>query len=175
MPNPTYPSNAQTDRVDAVVDGTGTAYFKLAGRTTKTLTGAANNAASQLVDVVGPTIFKSATATASGNTAVWTPTTGKKFRLWKFMVLVTLDAQVATGPELTVKLQDATTDIGLAFPVFVPTTAVTTNPGVAFSTGWIDLGGEGFLSAVVNNALNVNLSEALTGGLASVIAAGTEE
>jgi hypothetical protein len=176
MPNPTFPNDAQTDRVDALVDSAGVTYFKSAGRTRVVAPGsAANDAAAQLVELVGPTIFKTATATASGNTAVWTPTTGKKFRLWKFMVLLTADAYLATGPELTIKFQDNTTDIGLSFPVFVPTTAITTTPGVAFNSGWIDIGGIGIVSALANNVLSVNLSEALSGGVCGVNIAGTEE
>ena len=176
MGNPVYATNAQTDRVDSLVDSAGATYYKSAGRTRVAAPGGASNgAATQLVELVGPTTFKSATATASGNTAVWTPTSTKKFRLLKFMVLVTADAQVATGPELMISFQDATTDIGLTFSVFVPTTAITTTPGEAFNSGWIDIGGIGIVSAVSNNALSVNLSEALTGGVASVNVAGTEE
>lgn len=122
----------------------------------------------RIVDTV-----KTASATASGNTAVWTPTAGKKFRLMRFRVMITANAATAGGAVVTVKFQDATTDIASATDVYVPGTAVTTGLG-AFSSEWIDLG-NGVLSAATNNVLNVNLSAALTSGNVRVLVAGIEE
>ena len=121
-----------------------------------------------------PAIFKSAVATASGNTAVWTPTTGKKFRLMRFMIVLTDEAVRAVAGDITVKFQDATTDIGVSFPVYVPATAIGSPIGEAWTSGWIDLG-NGILSAAANNVLNINLSAALTAGTFGVLVAGTEE
>lgn len=120
-----------------------------------------------------PTIFKTASATASGNTAIWTPGTGNKFRLMRFIVDVTDNAATAGGAVITVSLQDAAAAIGLAFDVFVPASGVTTVLG-GYSSGWIDLG-NGFLSAAANNALNVNLTATITGGVCRVTCCGTEE
>jgi hypothetical protein len=122
-----------------------------------------------------PNVFKTVSTAALGNTAVWTPTSGKKFRLLKLMVLVTDNASLASGGVLAIDIQDATTSTNLTFSVFIPTTAVTTVPGDAFNSGWIDLGGIGILSALANNVLNVNLGTALATGACRVIAAGTEE
>lgn len=120
-----------------------------------------------------PTTFKSAVATASGNTAAWTPTSGKKFRIMRYCIDVTGDAATASGGALTVGLQDATTDLGLSRSVYVPATAGTTM-GNHWTSGWVDLG-NGKLSAAANNVLNVNLSAALTSGTVRVQACGTEE
>ncbi len=121
-----------------------------------------------------PTTFKSATATASGNTALWTPTSSKKFRLMRFKVDVSQDAAQSSGGVITVELRDGTTTpIGVTQSVFVPGTAATTMGG-GWSSGWVDLG-NGFLSAAANNVLNINLSAALTSGTTRVVACGTEE
>lgn len=119
-----------------------------------------------------PNIFKTATATASGNTAAWTPTAGKKFRIMRFMIQVTGNAITAGGAVITVSFQDAAAAIGLAMDVFVPATAFST--GDDFISPWVDLG-NGFLSAAANNVLNINLSAALTAGNVRVTVCGTEE
>jgi hypothetical protein len=38
--------------------------------------------------VAEPNVFKTATASAAGNTALWAPASGKKFRLMRFMIQV---------------------------------------------------------------------------------------
>jgi hypothetical protein len=121
-----------------------------------------------------PTQFKQATATASGDTAVWTPLTGNKFRLLKFKLQLTADAIQASGGRITILLRDATTDIGVGHVVYVPAAGATAlNAG--WQSEWIDLGQFGYLSTAANAVLNVNLSAALTAGVCNVIAAGTEE
>lgn len=120
-----------------------------------------------------PSIFKTAQATASGNTAVWTPTSGKKFRLMRFKVQVTGNATLGGAAVLTIGLQDATTDIGVTHDVYVPAVGGATM-GLDYDSGWIDLG-NGKLSAAANNVLNVNLSAAVTAGNVRVICCGTEE
>ncbi len=121
-----------------------------------------------------PTVFHSATATASGNTAVWTPLTSNKFRLLKFKIQVTADAATTSGAEITISFQDSTTDIGLSHVVYVPVTGATAL-NASYDSGWLDLGNFGVLSAAAGNVLNVNLSTALSAGKVSVITAGTEE
>lgn len=118
-----------------------------------------------------PSIFKTATATASGDTALWTPTSGKKFRLMRYMIEVTGDLSSGTGAEIDVVLRDSTTALAAALSFWAPATAGST-PG--FTSGWIDLG-NGILSATANNVLNINLSAALTTGKVRVVACGTEE
>lgn len=121
-----------------------------------------------------PTVFNTVQATASGNTAVWTPGSGNKFRLLKLLVQVTANASLASGGVLTISFQDSSTSINITFDVFVPTTAVTTAIGDGLDQE-LDLGGFGILSAAANNVLNVNLSSALATGNVRVIAMGTEE
>ncbi len=121
-----------------------------------------------------PTIFKQVTATASGNTAIWTPGTGNKFRLLRFKIQVTGDATQSVAGRITIGLQDATTDVGLSQVVYVPG-AITTPTINDYDSGWIDLGTFGILSASANNVLNINLSAALAAGVVNVIVCGTEE
>jgi len=120
------------------------------------------------------TVFRTAQATASGNTAVWTPGSGNKFRLLKVFVEVTDNSSLASGAVLTINFQDATTSINISFDVFVPTTAVTTVIGDGLEQE-LDLGDFGILSAAANNVLNVNLSVALATGNVRIITMGTEE
>lgn len=121
-----------------------------------------------------PTVFRRIAATATGSTALWTPGTGNKFRLLRLFVEITNDAKAAAAADLVIKLLDSATDINIDFMCFIPTAAATTL-GPGYSTGWIDLGSFGILSAAINNVLNVNLSFALTGGSVNVIACGVEE
>jgi len=120
-----------------------------------------------------PTTRKTVAATASGNTALWTPASGKKFRLMRFEVQVSGNGVIAGGGIVTVTFQDATTDLGIANDFYLPAVAVTTTPG-ELRSGWIDIG-NGVLSALANNVLNVNLSAALTTGQVRVTCVGTEE
>ena len=120
-----------------------------------------------------PVIFKSVQANAAGNTALWTPAAGTKFRLMRYRVEVTGNATLAAGAVLTIKLLDAAADTNQTSDSFVPGAAVSTQ-GCQYQSGWIDLG-NGLLSAAANNVLNVNLSAALTAGNVRVDAIGTEE
>lgn len=120
-----------------------------------------------------PTTFKTVTATASGDTAVWTPTSGKKFRLMGAMVELSGNAQLASAATFNIVLRDATTAIGVGFSASVGAAAITTSVPNLLDNG-VNLG-NGILSAAANNVLNVNLSAALTGGVVRVTAWGTEE
>src|SRR6266540_2306850 len=88
-------------------------------------------------DARAPNIFKTVSTAAAGDTALWTPASGKKFRLLKLSVQVTADVAQASGGVLVIALRDATTPIGVTFSVFVPSLAATVfSPG--FDLGWID-------------------------------------
>lgn len=119
-----------------------------------------------------PLVAKSATATASGDTALWTPAAGKKVRLMRYKVEVTGNASTTGGAVIDVVLRDATTALAASCSLYVPSAAGTSLG--SYSTGWVDLG-QGVLSAAANNVLNINLSAALTTGKVRVVCAGTEE
>ncbi len=127
--------------------------------------------------IISPDTFKTVQATASGNTALWTPTSGKKFRLMRFNIQLTANAVLASAAVLTVTFQDATTGIPITYDFYVGQVALTGATALFIAgeeTGLIDLG-NGVLSAAVNNVLNVNLSATLTSGNVRVTVAGTEE
>jgi hypothetical protein len=129
-----------------------------------------------------PTTFKTATvvATAAGTTAVWTPGAGKKFRLMRFQITgVNLAATAATV--ITISFQDNVTGITIGtYDVLLPAVATATDILYGcvqdLSAGWIDLG-NGYLSILANNVLNLNVSAAPAGATGSyrVNVCGTEE
>lgn len=119
-----------------------------------------------------PSVFKTLATSTTGATALWTPTAGKKFRVMRYQIGLTGDAARAAAGNVTVKLQDSATDIGVSAALFVPNAAGTVLGG--FVGPWMDLG-NGFLSAAANNVLNLNLSSALTSGAVWVNVCGTEE
>jgi hypothetical protein len=122
-----------------------------------------------------PSTFKTVTATASGNTALWTPTSGKKFRLMGLLVELTADATLAAAATFHITLQDTAAAMNLGWSARVGTTgATTTTTANIIEAGWSDFG-NGFLSAAANNVLNLNLSAALTAGVVRATAFGTEE
>ncbi|MFL6144514.1 MAG: hypothetical protein ACJ72N_21960 [Labedaea sp.] len=120
-----------------------------------------------------PAAFKANSATLAGNSALWTPAAGKKFRLLRYMVVVTGDAAQAVAGTFLVQLLDgAAGSTAQAHYCFIPGAAL--NGATLYHSGWIDLG-NGILSAAANNVLNMNLQNALTSGKVLVIACGTEE
>lgn len=113
-------------------------------------------------------VFKSVAATVAGNTTVWTPAAGKKFRLMGYTISVA-GTLAATGVEL-IKLTDAAA--GTVIAQHNATVTITT------PTGDTQIGadlGQGFLSGAINNALTVNLGTAMATGSVIVNAWGTEE
>lgn len=120
-----------------------------------------------------PNVFNTVAASAAGDTAIWTPANGRKFRLQRMMISITDNATQTTSGVVTIKLRDNTTDLNLTHSVFVPASLLDTT-GVLYVSPWIDLG-DGILSAAANNVLNVNLSNALLTGVVRVIVAGMEE
>lgn len=122
-------------------------------------------------------VFKSVTvnATASGNSAAWTPAAGKRFHLLNYQITAQGLAATAAAA-VTVSFQDATTALPINYDVAVPAIASLV-PGVtAISGGSINLGA-GILSATANNVLNFNISAAGAGtvGTYRINACGTEE
>ncbi len=115
-------------------------------------------------------VFKSVAATALGNTVVWTPAAGKKFRLMGYAISVS-GTLAASGVQV-IQLLDSATIIGRMNAGLIQTR--TANISGGDSQAFRDLG-QGRLSAVANNVLNVNLSTAMADGSVTVDAWGTEE
>jgi hypothetical protein len=122
-----------------------------------------------------PSKIKNVYANAAGNTLLWTPAAGKRFRILACRVTVTANAAITSGGILDIRLYDGSaTSIGLSHSLYCPATSVTTTPGAAYDSGWMDLR-NGYLSTTIDNSLNVNLSQALTAGGVQTIVIGTEE
>ena len=164
------PSQPKTPLVQDVVSLAATAEHTYCGN----YSGTPNNPAAGFHRHREASIFKTATATASGNTTVWTPATGNRFRLLGYYIDLTENAATAGGAVVVISWQDGTTPIGLSHSIFIPNAGGST-AGAAYQSGHIDLGGYGYLSIAANSVLNINLSAALSSGTISVIALGTEE
>jgi hypothetical protein len=120
-----------------------------------------------------PNIFRTAKATATGTQAIWTPATGKKFRLMRFKIQITADSAQTTGADVDFDLQDGATSLNLTHTVFIPTAAATVLAGY-YESGWIDIG-NGYLSTAANNVLNLVFTAVGFAGTVRVITAGNEE
>lgn len=118
-----------------------------------------------------PNVVKTVAATASGNTALWQPGSGNRWRLQRVKIDLSGDAAIDSGGVLTIELRDGSTAIGVTQSPYVPATGGTALGG--WSSGWIDLG-NGIQSSANNQDLNVNLSAALTAGTCRVVACGTQ-
>jgi hypothetical protein len=108
-------------------------------------------------------VFKTASvpATAMGNTAVWTPTSRKKFRLMRFQITGTNIAATA-ATVITVSFQDSSTGIAPGTYDFLMPAVANVQSGTQFVSDWVDLG-NGYLSTTANNVLNANVSATVAG------------
>lgn len=137
----------------------------------------ATDAVPTLQNVRTPNVFKTASATAAGATAVWTPASGKKFRLMRFQIQLTDSAAMSAGSgDINIRFQDNTTDFGFQWDVTIPAAALSTPFGIGFDSDWIDLG-NGYLSAAANNVLNffIEGGNPLTAGKFRINVCGNEE
>jgi hypothetical protein len=113
-----------------------------------------------------PTIFKTtALIQAIGNTAIWTPASGKRFRLLGGVVNVPNTSTSAAGTISA--LFDGATASGITLTAIGATTA-----GISYT---LTLPSNGYLSTAINNALNLNNSAAYTAGGIIVCVWGVEE
>jgi hypothetical protein len=158
-------------RLSTIISGTGSAtiYTTLLSKNPESADG--------IVTVTNfpaqPNIFYTGQITASGNTAIWTPASGKSFRLQRYLVEVTQNASQLLQGVLTVSFQDGTSPLPIAHDIYVPSTGLRVFQPA--SPGWIDLGSNGILSSTPNNVLSVNLSSALNAGNVRVIVCGIEQ
>ena len=108
---------------------------------------------------------------ASGNTTLKTPPTGYAFRLMGWEITVTASATLSSPGNLVVTFVD-----GSSGDIWATTLSLgTTGSGIGVvPVSRIELNG-GYISQVENNALIVNLSQALTAGALNVTAFGLYE
>ena len=109
--------------------------------------------------------------TASGNTTLNTPPTGYAFRLMGWEITVTASATLSAAGNLVVTFVD-----GSSGDIWATTISLgTSGSGIGVvPVSRIELNG-GYISQVENNALIVNLSQALTAGALNVTAFGLYE
>lgn len=114
-----------------------------------------------------PNVFKTVAVTASGNTTIWTPAAGKKFRLMGGTISASGTAAALVADLL--KLQDGAGGTNIIQFMIAINTTVTGDTQIPFTLG------NGYLSGAINTVLNANLATALTGGNIIVNVYGTEE
>jgi hypothetical protein len=122
---------------------------------------------------IAPNVFKTVQVTTNGNSPIWSPASGKSFRLLRYQVEVSLDASQVAGGVFTISFQDGTNPMPFAHDLYVPSPSLKLFK--PYNSGWIDLGSTGYLSAAPNNDLNVNLSADLNAGNARVTVCGVEQ
>jgi len=152
---------------DAVVDSTGDVL-----KTIGFQMGYFGGASSQWMRIRVPNKVVSGYGNNSGNNAIWTPATGRKFRLMRYKISIANNAAVSVAGVQVMQFYDGASTILLTENAYLPSAASNTNG--AWSTGWVDLG-NGVLSATANNVLNLNLSKTMIAGQVDVVAVGTEE
>lgn len=109
---------------------------------------------------------------ASGNTAIWTPTAGTRFNLAGAFITITGNATRAVASGSQVTLRDGGTADIWGGTVFLPAAAGTTI-GNDIILGPVTFDAP-YRSSALNNVLNVRLAAALTAGACSVSAWGFE-
>ena len=70
-----------------------------------------------------PTGFHSVATAANGTTALWTPATGKRFRIMGYDFQITGNATQTVAGLFTVTLLDGATDIQMTHTLYVPNAA----------------------------------------------------
>lgn len=121
-------------------------------------------------------VFKSIKGT-SGTLSLWTPSSGKKFRLLTYGIEITSNAADSTTEgELTLNFKDEGTEMKILHNIYIPKTAVTVGGAPLYLIPQINLGPLGYLSIAINNILKVELANiALSSGTVRLRASGTEE
>jgi len=118
-----------------------------------------------------PTIFKTVQITAVADNVVWTPATGKRFRLLGYNISWNLGTIAAAAGLETITFKDGAA--GTAFS----THAVQISNASAYGYGSFDVNypGNGFLSGLADRVLAVALDRAITAGGFWINVWGTEE
>jgi hypothetical protein len=123
-----------------------------------------------------PNTFKTTSATSAasgGNTAIWTPTTGKKFRLMGYLIGIAGNSSFASAGNSNISLTDGAGGTTIATETFwVPSAAGTVLGGFYLPAVNIE---NGYLSSAANNVLYVHLDTTFANGQVRVNVWGTEE
>lgn len=119
-----------------------------------------------------PTKITSLTVFNIGATNIVTPTAGKKFRLFGYQLILPGNASIAAAAVLNMDMKDGGAFI-FGADVFVPN-AAGVGPTL-YSGPWVMLPGNGYLSAITNNTLQLNLSVALATSAARINVLTSEE
>lgn len=131
--------------------------------------------------LISPNIYKSIfiAPAFAGDSTIWTPTSGKRFRLLKYGISVTRSTADISAKLVNITFKDGSTATPFILTFSVPTPDVALQsilPGCFDIDRYLD--GIGYLSAAANNALVVNVDSSLnldsTCGL-RVSVYGTEE
>ena len=120
---------------------------------------------------------KSLNKSTTGDTPIWTPSAGRRYRLLGYIITISSNATLAAAGMLAIKLRDGTTVDIVTHNVYVPQTAEN-KLASDWSTGFVDLGaggGLGVQGGAVTRALNLSLSTALATGIVDVQVFGTED
>jgi hypothetical protein len=119
-----------------------------------------------------PTKITSLTVFNIGATNIVTPTAGKKFRLFGYLLMLPGNASLAAAAVENMDLKDGGSFL-FGADVFVPNAAGT---GPMLYTGaWVMLNGNGYLSAIANNTLQLNLGTGLATSAARISVLTSEE
>lgn len=115
-----------------------------------------------------PIVYKTlGLTTAAGDTALWDPAAGKKFRLMGYTIDIAAGTTAAAS--CVIQLRDNATVI---FTHSVNGGALAASAGRVIAS--VQLNGNGYISIASDNILNLNLSSALAVGGVCVNAWGTE-
>jgi hypothetical protein len=119
-----------------------------------------------------PTIWRLQNVVNAGDTAVWTPAAGKRFRWMGGSISVPGRTTLAAAGFETISFHDGGGAINISYDIALPA-AVALIPQNWSET--FNFPGNGYISTAINNPLIVNLSAALTAGYIHVNVWGTEE
>lgn len=116
-------------------------------------------------------LLKGASLSASGNTAIHTPASGKKARILRGLVQIGGDAYLSAAGVETISIKDSGTAIpGLTWNVYLPDAPINgAYPPIPFELD------QGYLSAAANNVINGSLSAALASGTVQIALVDSEE
>jgi hypothetical protein len=119
-----------------------------------------------------PTIWRLQNIVNAGDTVVWTPAAGKRFRWMGGSISVPGRTTLAAAGFETIAFHDGAGAINISYDIALPAAVA------AIPLNWsetFNFPGNGYISTAINNPLIVNLSAACTAGYIHVNVWGTEE